>query len=259
MPVTPEMQNRIELSFSRAFDNTGAFLRTTIANLQKDAGAFKRNQYNMVRLDKTLRGMRVAMEQMGYRTAIRTQLDALLTLLNEVLTEADKKGLPAEYTTESQLAIRMLMIGSETELTQIANAAADTLGQLMRQSVLNGGDPSNLITDIQTQLDIKKRQAVTLAHTALAAFNSSVTVQHAKEAGVEWFAYLGPDDGKTREWCDHWVGMRGKISDFQKTANQWGRAKQPGPVEFWRGGYNCRHRLEPVFGKFAEDFPVGPR
>ncbi len=253
------LRRGVEASFRGAFRNIELFLVKIARDLQEKNGIFERNVFNMTRMDKTLRSLRVSMNALGFRAAIRKQLEALVLMLDDILAEAKRLDLPDSFTKESQFAIRMLMVGSERQLTQVGNKAADQLGMVLRQSVLNGGDFKQLIVQIADLNRINERQAIQLAEESIRAFSSSVKVQHAKEHGVKWFVYKGPDDGKTREWCDHWVGRRGTLEMFNETQDEFGRQDQPNPVEFWRGGHRCRHRLQPLPQSKIKNWPVGAR
>ena len=104
--------------------------------------------------------------------------------------------------------------------------------QLLRRAVVGSGNVKDLLIKIQAQLGISKANAISLATTSLHSFSSSVRVANAKEAGVKWFAYIGPNelDGVRwtpghviREWCHHWEGRRGTIKMFEATSMRWGR------------------------------------
>jgi len=103
----------------------------------------------------------------------------------------------------------------------------------------------------------------------LHSFNSHILVSHAQEAGVKWFAYIGPNelrmasswqpDHVIRNWCWQWEGRRGTLEMFEATAHMWGRENHPAGIAAWRGGWNCRHQLVPLMGKDLKEWPIGPR
>lgn len=55
-------------------------------------------------------------------------------------------------------------------------------------------------------------------------------------------AYLGPDDGITRDFCSHLVGKAFAINDFAAANNH----QTPTHPRYSGGGYNCRHDVTPV-------------
>jgi len=259
MPTTADIEPVVEAAFRRAFFNLSAYLRSVLKSLKTEQGILESDAFNMSRIDQTIRSLRVQMDVLGYRQAIQTELQSLANLHQQILDQGAAMDLPQEFSQESKMAVRMLLIGAETDMLQLGNSVAGTLGDVLRRSILGGTNFSDLVMDIEGKIESGMSRAVTLAVSTMHSFNSAVRVRHAEENGIEWFAYLGPDDEITREWCDHWVGRRGRLEDFENTAYRWSRGKQPGPVRAWRGGYNCRHELVPVFGKALKDYPVGPR
>jgi hypothetical protein len=258
------IEPRVVNALLSAFGNLDAYLRNIIKELHTEDGIILRDQFNLSRMDSIIRTLRVDMEALGYRQAIRTQLEGLSELHQEALAKMKalkKKGanVPKEFSTESEAAIRMLLIGAEQELIAVAETAASTMGQVLRRSTMGNTDFSDLLIELQDLMGKTKQSALTLARTTLHSFNSMITVQYAEEAEIDWFVYMGPDDDITRIWCNHWVGLRGTLNMFQKTSHQWGRQKQPNPVSAWRGGWNCRHRLVPVFGDDLKKYKIGPR
>jgi hypothetical protein len=55
-------------------------------------------------------------------------------------------------------------------------------------------------------------------------------------------AYLGPDDGITRDFCSHLVNKAFEINDFAAANNH----QTPTHPRYSGGGYNCRHDVTPV-------------
>ncbi|MBW2122947.1 MAG: hypothetical protein JRH07_14060 [Deltaproteobacteria bacterium] len=258
MPVEA-VEARVERALTQAFLNLEKYLRDLLKKIHKKEGVLVSDSFNITRLDNTLRSLRVEMDALGYREVILQQLAGLEQLHYEILDKAKKMKLPAEFSRESQQAITMLLSGAEAELMAVADQAAEEISQLLRRAILGGGDVADLLTSISEKLGTKRHQAMTLIVTSLQAFNRTLTMRHAEEAGVEWFVYLGPQDSITREWCSHWVGRRGTKEDFEATASRWGHQKQPTPVITWGGGWNCRHEFVPLVGDAVKKYPKGPR
>jgi hypothetical protein len=244
---------------SMAFTNLDAYLQSILAKLNRKEGLLVSDAFNMETMNQLWQSLRVQMDALGYRDAILEQLTGLEQLHYEIQQEAGELGLPDQFSHKSQQAVSMLIRGADAELTQVANQAAEQMGQIIRRAALGGVDFSDMLLDIQKKLNIHRAQAQTLITTTLHSFNSHMLVQHAKEAGVKWYAYLGPEDDVTREWCEHWVETRGTLEMFEETAHQWGRGSHPAGIAAWRGGWNCRHHLVPLMGKDLEEWPVGPK
>lgn len=88
--------------------------------------------------------------------------------------------------------------------------------------------------------------------TSLSAFNRTVTAQRAADSGIELFLYFGPDDNKTRAFCQDCVDKVFTMKDLQASDNGQGL-----PVPTYLGGYNCRHHLAPISEEDAKGFKRG--
>ncbi len=262
--MPPEsIEPRVEAAFLNAFANAENYLRRILEDLATDKGIVVRDALNIERIDAALREIRTQMDALGYRDAVYTELNGLTELFREAKKEAESKGFDKkwkeEFVATSRHAVRMLLEGTEAELVQVGNQAAEDVSALLRRSITGTTEYKDLIGSIQRKLEIKRHQAMTLAVTALHSFNSSVRFANAKEAGIEWFRYRGPDDKVTRDWCGHWINRIGTAKMFENTADKWGRKGQPVPVMTWRGGYNCRHRFDPVLEGEVDEHVKGPR
>jgi hypothetical protein len=259
----------VQNKMSQAFTNLEAYLRSVLGRLNRKEGLLVSDSFNMESMNNLWQSLRLQMDAHGYRDAVLEQLTGLEQLHYEIQQEASKLGLPEQFSHKSQQAISILIQGADAELTQVANQAAEQMSQIIRRAALGGVDFSDMLLDIQKQLNIHRAQAQTLITTTLHSFNSHMMVQHAKEAGVKWYAYLGPNEqrGSTiwqpdhviRQWCWQWEGFRGTLEMFEATAHMWGRENHPSGIAAWRGGWRCRHLLNPLMGKDLLEWPIGPR
>lgn len=254
-----QVEHKVQNAIKRAFIQLRQYLLAELERLKTEDGLLFRDEVNIMRMDTTIKTLRANMEMLGYREAIYTELNAMEEIVDDIKKKFRLKKLDDTLTTESELTIRALLTGAESELTMVANEAADQLGQIIRRATLGGGKIDDLIFDISKQLDIAMFRAETMASTALHSFHSVVQVQHALDLGLEWFVYLGPEDEVIRPWCQHWIDRRGTIEMFEATVEQWGRENQPSPVSAWRGGWNCRHELVPLVGDDVDKYKEGPR
>jgi hypothetical protein len=266
---------RVQLRMAQAIASLDDHLHEVLDKLHREGGVVVADEFNLATIDDLVRVLRAQMDALGYREAIREQVVGLQQLAAEIEQEIRDLGgphieTPEKFTAKSERAIELLLRGAESELTQVGNQAAEELGQLLRQAALGNVEYDSLMRDIRKKLEIKRNQADALITTTLHSFNSHIRVMQAREAGVEWFVYLGPNelrgqpgwqpDHVIREWCWHWEGRRGTLEMFEKTSDLWGREDQPAGVAAWRGGWRCRHQLVPLIGKAnLEKWPVGPR
>jgi hypothetical protein len=258
--ISNTAERMIENSFRIAFDYLRRYVNRQIKDYNREGSVVLRDQFNIARMDNTIKTLRHEIDRLGYNQATITTLNILGEQVEEARKMFDDLELDDEFSTESETAIRMLLMGAEADLVAIAGDASNSLSDVLRRSVLGMAQFDDVLYDIERVCNIKQHQAITIAKSALHAFSSTIRVQHAREIGVKWFAYLGPDDEITRDWCGHWLGMRGTMDMFEDTSGEWGRENQPSPVSKWRGGWNCRHEFVPLVGKRQiERYPEGPR
>jgi hypothetical protein len=251
MPNTAPIEQRVHVALERSFANLELYLGKILNDLHRDKGIFTVDAFNIARIDKTLRTMQsIFMDNLGYRIGIREQLRGLIELQEQVLAEAGDLGIDSSYTDPSKAAIRMLMVGAETELTQVARSASDDVSQIIRRAVMGGGDPVDLLMNIKNKLKVKDHQAKTLASTTLAAFARTINVRHATDSGVVWYTYRGPMDELTRKFCRMFVDKKFTLRMFEMAAKAFPeRQKQPYPAKAWGGGFNCRHSIDALPGR----------
>lgn len=256
-----KLEKEIERDLLLTLQAMRSYLGEQLKDLHEEKGLSVRDQFNIARVDSLVRTMDAQLMNSGYNRAILDMLEGLQVLSNQIKEKYTKEQATAEhYSSENEAAITMLMQDAQSDMLKISKMESEALSGFIRKAVLGGGKISDMLYQVEHQLEVSYNQALTVAVTAMYSFNQMVTIDVCEPLGVEWYAYIGPLDKSTREWCRHWDGCRGKIEDFEATADQWGRESQPNPVRYWRGGYNCRHELVPLItDKQIESYPIGPR
>lgn len=84
------------------------------------------------------------------------------------------------------------------------------------------------------RLGVLDYHADTITRTAEAGFSGIDTIHQADEAGIELLTYSGPP--AERDFCNDLLGNTYSIDEIQAMDNG-----QNLPVEYYCGGYNCRH------------------
>ena len=134
-------------------------------------------------------------------------------------------------------------------LDQITGVFADG-AQAMRKAIdvgLNtGSDLQSVITDVAQALETTFDRATTATDTAIrGAMRMALVMQAergAEAAGITMlYLYLGPDDGKTRPFCEEHVNRVYSLDALKAMDNGTDL-----PVEIFAGGYSCRHALSPI-------------
>jgi hypothetical protein len=250
----------LELALKKAYGELEKRLRAIVAGVSKggkisagDALAIRRarsdiDQLKGSELDKVV------------SDALQAKRDVLGRVAEMVLEEAKKIDIPDEFSDTSQKVIDALGEITDDQIRGVAKGATDEAAQYLMQTVISGGPADGLLEKMAQTMGRRVDQARSLAEAMVAGFERQLSVRQATEAGVKWFAYLGPDDEITREWCGHWVGRAGTPQQFEETADMWKRDKQPMPVMAYGGGYNCRHRFVALVTKEQiAEYEKGPQ
>jgi len=92
-----------------------------------------------------------------------------------------------------------------------------------------------------------RRYAKQLAHDSLMEFDGQFTKAKATEAGLTNYLYYGDIIGDSRPFC---ITNRGKIFSEDELRDKWSseiwKGKSTTDPFTSRGGYNCRHHLQPT-------------
>jgi len=83
-----------------------------------------------------------------------------------------------------------------------------------------------------------KRQQQTEISTRINGFKQIARNMFASAVGIKMFEYVGPLDGKTRDFCRQHIGEVRSMKEWNNFKNG-----QIEPVSVYKGGYNCRHSL----------------
>lgn len=169
------------------------------------------------------------------------------TLATLGITKKTAASLP-----DTDLNMVEQLVRFDAEATgQIVEETIGSIKPIIMRSVL-----ANEVPDIQAIADshgeILARQVKTEIDTALSAFNRTVTVTRASDVGLKLFLYFGPDDNKTREFCQKHVDKIYTAEQLSAMDNGQGL-----PVLQYCGGYNCRHHLAPLSLEMARGLGYG--
>lgn len=93
---------------------------------------------------------------------------------------------------------------------------------------------------IQTEIDTHK-----------AAADRLIRVKNLEASGWKYLRYAGPS-GTVRPFCVEHIGRVYSIDEIKGMVNMFGQ-----PALYYQGGYNCRHRWDPVEGSVIEDTENG--
>lgn len=260
MPLA-DIADRVERRLWRALEALRTRLTAILARIAEVDGAVARDAQTVADLSRAIDLLRSEMRAGGLDGALAELQREVEQLVQETIAEvAEEAGLPESLAGPTRQMVRALTGRAVEQVASIMGKGASMMEEYLAAAMIGGVRRSDLLLMIQDTMAITVQQVQTAAATAIHALHRQVTVAHAQDAGVTEFAYVGPADSVTREWCSHWVGRRATAEEYEATAAQWERERQPVPVMVFGGGWNCRHRFVPVVGAQArERYERGPR
>lgn len=132
---------------------------------------------------------------------------------------------------------------------RVGNTVRDYIGEVqtvLARSVILGTEPDlTLFDDLEDGLGNHLR---TELRTLTNSFARTVNAAKAEELGFTLFQYVGPDDDVTRPFCESLLSESPPIYSIEQINEMTARnANGQGlDVMQYGGGYNCRHRWEPI-------------
>lgn len=200
---------------------------------------------------KALGGMQTTLNRMGLSDRIRTVSRLFDTQLRQIREAFRATEQEIQFTAVDRQVVEAL-IGYEVGVIEDrAGVAIDSIRAQVMRSVLLGQKPDFDVL-VTAALRPLEHTLVTELNTAMAGFNRAVTFQKAQTYKVSNFVYLGPLDQVTRKFCRAHVDRiytQDQIDKMDETnANGQGL-----PVSLYGGGYNCRHRWQPITSQKAQE------
>jgi hypothetical protein len=186
---------------------------------------------------------------------VHRQIDELLTsqglervrtvagerAMQEVRAAAGDVAVPAEVGDELQ----QILDGQTDEVAKLLGEASDEIRVAINRGIASGASLSDLTRAVSDRINASMSRAAAAVDAGVMGAGRLATVRAAEEAmgaGADIvYLYSGPEDSKTRPFCDALVGKALRPSTLSRLRNG-----QVEPVEVFCGGYNCRHTLAPM-------------
>lgn len=212
-------------------------------------------------LEEDDRGLVSSRENLRNAVAVRAQVLAVLRDAGVQVVEEEVERAAAEVAREvlsfydpatvegfapnALNNVESILRGQIGQLSTVWDEAADTLRLAIDRAVVTGAPLEDLIERVQGALDGTFAQAESVVNSAIMGTLRATTLEMAEAAndGELVYFYTGPDDGKTRPFCDQHRGKAYSKAALDALNNGVG---QPKPVSAFLGGYNCRHSLSPM-------------
>lgn len=179
-----------------------------------------------------------------------------LSEIDDIIREYALVADQAEAMLRNYTALAQLDSTVVRQLQQLSFRGLETLGDEFVEAVatqvyantLTGLPFAQALEQIQQSVDADLgRYAQVALNDGLMDFDRTITTNMSLEAGATEFKYFGPDDSKTRDHCEKYVGKTMTIDEIRKAWSDSWAGKREGSPFVVAGGFNCRHRFRPVF------------
>lgn len=173
-------------------------------------------------------------------------------IIREYALVADQaEAMLRNYTALAQLdstVVRQLQQLSFRGLETLGNEFVEAVATQVYANTLTGLPFAQALEQIQQSVDADLgRYAQVALNDGLMDFDRTITTNMSLEAGATEFKYFGPDDSKTRDHCEKYVGKTMTIDEIREAWSDSWAGKREGSPFVVAGGFNCRHRFRPVF------------
>lgn len=180
--------------------------------------------------------IRHALEDAGYDDLIAQATGAPLDDVVQAvlaLRQADRELALTDAFLQRVEALKALY---ETDLLEQGDALAAALWQATVRGIFGAQPVPAILRDLGEVIDGTEPQIRTLYDTYVSIFGRQVEALQAGNDSETLFLYLGPDDEKTRPFCQKHVGKVYARAEIDRMDNG-----QIDNVFMTGGGYNCRH------------------
>jgi hypothetical protein len=247
----------LDKKFKDAFENLKKEIRKQVQALNRDGQVLVRDRFNMARIREIVNQLKQTARDTGFGDVLDSSANSLVKMAEGVLDEAGGHGLPAQFSQTTGADLENLITGTQRAILHHETTVARDIERILLRSATGSTDWKDLVDRIESQMDIRRDQALTTAQDAVSTFHTHTRVTHFEEAGVEWFLYDGPRDARNRDFCSRFVRTRVTMEILNEHSIE---RSHPLPASISLGGWNCRHELVPlVTQQQINRWPIGPR
>ncbi|MCS7054079.1 MAG: hypothetical protein NZM09_10155 [Ignavibacterium sp.] len=153
----------------------------------------------------------------------------------------------SEYLKDAKNMIRSASLQTET----IKNNIAKNIFKAIDEGIKGNLAWQDIARESLSKINVLGLRIQTEIDTHKAAADRLIRVKNLEDGGWKYLRYAGPS-GTIRPFCIDHVGRIYSIEEIKKMVNMFGQ-----PALYYQGGYNCRHRWDPVDGSVIEDTEDG--
>lgn len=191
-----------------------------------------------------------ALERAGYTQLVARFSDASLDAVVDQVERLRGAAQLGPFIAADDVRILALKQLAAIDLFGQGDGLSLEVWRTLSRGIFTGRHLADLLNDLADTLDTELSTARTLYDTAVNVFSRQLEAMKATGEPDEVFAYVGPRDDKTREFCDDIVGKVYMRTDIDAMDNG-----QLPDVFLTGGGYNCRHQWMAV-SKYGDAYKL---
>lgn len=182
----------------------------------------------------------------GYPAAVQGYVEQYTGVMDFIKREAEYMDISFALSEAGLDLVGFMQEQHAAGLIKGMEKYAQTLVEMGVKHTLEGTGFNQLVADLALELDKMGRNARLEVSEGIKTFDRAVHSEQMKEAGIERFVYVGPDDDVTRDACK-------AVLDDPRQETGWTRddiAELPDVSFVGGGGWNCRHDWYPYIEEY---------
>lgn len=185
--------------------------------------------------------IRTALEDAGYDGLIEDATGVPLDQMAKAVLAL--RAADREITTTDAFLARVEALKAlyATDLLDMGQSLSNALWQATVRGIFGAQPVDKILADLAAVIDDTEAHIRTLYDTSVSIFGRQVEALQAGNDPETLFVYLGPDDEKTRPFCQKHVGKVYNRAEIDALDNG-----QIDNVFMTGGGFNCRHMFQEI-------------
>ena len=233
-------------------DAAGVVADAAVADLRRLESALERDLLRILLSLDTAPGKDSLVRRQGQTSAaVMRQVQERLVAEGEALESlTGRKALeavqsvmgvpPATLPLDVRATLDAIVNDQVQAVAESFKRAIPEMRDAINRGILTGGSLADVVEDVQIRMMATYMQAMAAVDAAIMAVGRRAVMSAAGDSDLDLvYVYVGPRDGKNRDFCKFWVGKA--CTDPSRLNNG-----QNLPVEDYCGGFNCRHSWAPT-------------
>lgn len=183
----------------------------------------------------------------GFWKDYKNEVNNLIGQIQNELLKDFQQGHGTTIKNTLKAELNKIIERQQTIFSNNAKKAQAIIAKSLQESSINGKDWEPIVRRSLQKLNYEERHINTEIETTKSALNNLKRFKDfaATEREDLYLRYEGPEP--QRNFCSIHYNKIYKLKDVEEMTNDFGQ-----PAFTYCGGYNCRHRWVPVFGKMEE-------